>query len=504
MRSDPFNGLVAGRCKCKTNVGGSRCETCEAGYWNFTDDGCIECECDTLGTFDNQGCNQRSGDCTCKRFVTGRNCDQCLPEYWGLSKDVEGCKPCGCDIGGSYDNMCDVISGQCNCKPGITGRACNQTIPGYFVTDLDYLRYEAEYAQGIGNAKVVIREPIRGQTITWTGPGFMRVYEKDSIIFTVDDIPYAMSYDIIIRYETQMPYGWDDVRVVIQRPDSPDPNGPCSNHRPEDDYPGASLSSGKSFHIVYPHICFEKGKTYHIKLDFPQYQVPDDTSGANILIDSISLIPVFTEAPVRKESNPLPVGQIIYCNNLEHEVVNVADIPAQCKKYMFSIGTAIQNKALDCDCDPTGSNSRICEPYGGQCDCKPNVNGRRCDMCMPGAYGFGPQGCLLCNCDGQGARDNICDPVDGKCLCKNNIRDRACDKCDKGMFNFPHCELCQCNGHADECEDATGVCLECRENTVGDKCDACMNGESYYMYCMDVVHLLHCISHCGAGKCSIL
>jgi len=46
----------------------------------------------------------------------------------------------------------------------------------------------------------------------------------------------------------QMPYGWDDVRVVIQRPDSPpdspDPNGPCSNHRPEDDYPGASLSSG--------------------------------------------------------------------------------------------------------------------------------------------------------------------------------------------------------------------------------------------------------------------
>jgi len=64
------------------------------------------------------------------------------------------------------------------------------------------------------------------------------------------------------------------------------------------------------------------------------------------LVLQISLIPVFTEAPVRKESNPLPVGQIIYCNNLEHEVVNVADIPAQCKKYMFSIGTAIQNKAL--------------------------------------------------------------------------------------------------------------------------------------------------------------
>ena len=37
-----------------------------------------ECECNTLGTYDNQGCDQFTGECTCKRFVTGRNCDQCL------------------------------------------------------------------------------------------------------------------------------------------------------------------------------------------------------------------------------------------------------------------------------------------------------------------------------------------------------------------------------------------------------------------------------------------
>ena len=48
---------------------------------------------------------------------------------------------------------------------------------------------------------------------------------------------------------------------------------------------------------------------------------------------------------------------------------------------------------LDCDCDPTGSESTICDPYGGQCKCKPNVDGRRCDICAPGTYGFSPQGC---------------------------------------------------------------------------------------------------------------
>lgn len=42
-----------------------------------------------------------------------------------------------------------------------------------------------------------------------------------------------------------MPDGWDDVRVIITRPGAPDPDGPCGNLRPEDDNPGAPLSSCK-------------------------------------------------------------------------------------------------------------------------------------------------------------------------------------------------------------------------------------------------------------------
>lgn len=47
----------------------------------------------------------------------------------------------------------------------------------------------------------------------------------------------------------------------------------------------------------------------------------------------------------------------------------------------------------ECKCDPTGSISSLCNPEGGQCECKPNVVGRKCDSCAPGTYGFGPQGC---------------------------------------------------------------------------------------------------------------
>lgn len=46
-----------------------------------------------------------------------------------------------------------------------------------------------------------------------------------------------------------------------------------------------------------------------------------------------------------------------------------------------------------CQCNTTGSVSKLCDEYGGNCHCKPNVVGRRCDRCAPGTYGFGPEGC---------------------------------------------------------------------------------------------------------------
>ena len=48
---------------------------------------------------------------------------------------------------------------------------------------------------------------------------------------------------------------------------------------------------------------------------------------------------------------------------------------------------------VECDCDPTGSESSECDNYAGHCKCKENVIGRKCEQCAPGTYNFGPSGC---------------------------------------------------------------------------------------------------------------
>lgn len=43
-RDDEDLGMEAGRCICKTNVDGRRCDQCKEGYWNMQDDNPDGCE----------------------------------------------------------------------------------------------------------------------------------------------------------------------------------------------------------------------------------------------------------------------------------------------------------------------------------------------------------------------------------------------------------------------------------------------------------------------------
>ena len=45
-----------------------------------------------------------------------------------------------------------------------------------------------------------------------------------------------------------------------------------------------------------------------------------------------------------------------------------------------------------------------------------------------------------CQCNAEGAVNNACADGEGQCTCKPNITGDKCDKCAPGFFGFPNCQ----------------------------------------------------------------
>uniref|UniRef100_A0A674ETI2 Laminin, beta 2 (laminin S) n=1 Tax=Salmo trutta TaxID=8032 RepID=A0A674ETI2_SALTR len=423
---EPSLGMIAGQCRCKDHVEGHRCDKCKSGFFGLSaanPRGCQPCQCDPRGTVsESPKCDPESGDCFCKRLVTGRSCDQCLPEHWALSHDLNGCRDCDCDVGGATDNHCSMENGQCRCRSHMMGRQYwGGPLFALFVLSI-----------------VEQREHQPGRPATWTGTGFAKVPEGSSLEFSINNIPYSMEYDLLIRYEPQMPRDWGEVRVTIIRPGPIPTSSPCGNTIPADDMLTVSLP--------------------------------------------ISLIPRYSSLEMFIGGDPASIARKQSFERYRcHEVaksVTRSQISNVCAKLITSMSAIINHGALPCQCDPQGSVSSVCDTHGGQCRCRPNVIGLRCDQCAPGTYGFGPAGCKACECNLEGAVTRSCDQLTGQCPCRPGAFGQRCDGCQAGHWGFPNCKRCLCNGHAEECHQRTGACLNCRDNTGGDKCDRCANG--YY------------------------
>uniref|UniRef100_A0A2K6SXV6 Laminin subunit beta 2 n=1 Tax=Saimiri boliviensis boliviensis TaxID=39432 RepID=A0A2K6SXV6_SAIBB len=489
---DPALGLVSGQCRCKEHVVGTRCQQCRDGFFGLSVSdplGCRRCQCNARGTVPGStSCDPNSGSCYCKRLVTGRGCDRCLPGHWGLSHDLLGCRPCDCDVGGALDPQgpgkgWGKILSQCHCRQHMVGRRCEQVQPGYFRPFLDHLTWEAEDTQG-QVLDVVERLVTPGETPSWTGSGFVRLREGQALEFLVPSVPKAMDYDLLLRLEPQVPEQWAELELTVQRPGPVPAHSLCGHVLPKDDHIQGTLQPHSRYVVFRNPVCLEPGISYklHLKLVRTGGSAQRETpySGPGLLIDSLVLLPRVLVLEVFSGGDAAALERRATFERYQcHEeglMPSKTSTSEACAPLLISLSALIYNGALPCQCNPQGSLSSECNPHGGQCLCKPGVVGRRCDVCAPGYYGFGPTGCQACQCSHEGALSSLCEKTSGQCPCRTGAFGLHCDRCQHGQWGFPSCRPCVCNGHADECDTHTGACLGCRDHTGGEHCERCVAG----------------------------
>ncbi|XP_029351939.1 laminin subunit alpha-2 isoform X3 [Echeneis naucrates] len=176
-----------------------------------------------------------------------------------------------------------------------------------------------------------------------------------------------------------------------------------------------------------------------------------------------------------------------------------------------------------CQCHTNGSVYEVCHKDTGQCQCKTNVAGRKCDECMPNCWWDAErQECVFCRCNPHGSISQRCD-IEGRCICRPGFVGRRCDMrrqgyerretrrpvervpmetvqqrwvgpsrtggCPRGAYRpktGPHthgittrgqCVPCHCNSFGSKSFDCdeTGQC-RCQPGVTGPKCDRCSRG----------------------------
>uniref|UniRef100_A0AAR2J0A5 Laminin, beta 2-like n=1 Tax=Pygocentrus nattereri TaxID=42514 RepID=A0AAR2J0A5_PYGNA len=497
-------GMIGGQCRCKPNVKGQRCDYCKEGHYGLSQNdplGCQPCNCDPRGiTMVGGPCDPISGDCSCKRYVTGRYCNQYIYTVLNITFLILLILISCC-------YRCRMDNGQCDCRPHLISRQCSDVQPEYFCAALDFYKYEAEGAvahspddpalpvstanqpnltslflslsvvqgnprpQAVNNCAehlnnqlrrhkrhrriaqqqrpdvmTVHRERQPGQMVTWTGPGFARVKDGAGLVFTIDNIAYAMEYDIMIRYEPEVSSGFFFYAEC-------DKVGGQCHCKPNVIGRNCNLCAPRTYGFG-PYGC----TACDCHLDGSAGQQCDPSTGQ---------CPCNAGAHGRQ------------CSNCQHGHWGFPNCrPCQCNGHAES-----------------------CDPHTGAChECRDHTAGHQCERCMDGFYGNPVLGsgehCRPCPCPGYldsgHSNGDSChmDPASNQiiCHCKQGYTGPRCDQCAPGFYGNPEqaggeCRPCECNGNIvaedpGSCDQHTGQCLKCLYNTDGLSCSECKPG--YY------------------------
>ncbi|XP_044604120.2 laminin subunit alpha-5 [Equus asinus] len=414
---------LTGRCYCRPNFTGERCDACAEGFTGFprchpvlsfpNDTGeqvlpagqIVNCDCSAAGTQGN-ACRKdpRVGRCVCKPNFQGTHCELCAPGFYG-----PGCQPCQCSSPGVADGDCDRDSGQCKCRTGFEGAACDRCAPGYFHFPLCQLC---------------------GCSPSGT-----------------------------------LPEGCDEAGRCLCRPEFDGPH--CDRCRPgHHGYPDCRACACDPRGAL-DQLC-GVGGICHCRPGYMGTTCQECSPGFHGFPDCA---PCHCNADGSLHASCDPLSGQCSCRPRVTGLRCDTCVPGA---YNFPYCEAGS-------CHPAGLAPAVPEAQA-PCTCRAHVEGPSCDRCKPGFWGLSPgnpEGCARCSCDPRGTLGGVteCQLGSGQCFCKPHVCGQTCAACKDGFFGLDRadyfgCRSCRCDvGGAlgQGCEPRTGAC-RCRPNTQGLTC----------------------------------
>ncbi|XP_071006528.1 laminin subunit alpha-2 isoform X1 [Oncorhynchus clarkii lewisi] len=388
---------ITGSClRCRDGYGGTTCDTCAEGFYGdaIKAKNCQHCQCHNNGSV-SEVCHQENGQCPCKQHVVGRQCDECMPNCWWDAEE-QVCKPCSCSRTGAMSQRCD-LEGRCICKPGFVGHRCDLGRQGYERREtrrpIERVRLQQVQRWGSSRSGGCPRAAYRTtapQTYGIQSAGVCAPCNCNSF--------GSKSFDC-------------------------DESGQCRCQ------PG--VTGPKCDRCAPGHFNFQEGGCAPCQCAHVGNNCDANTGQC--------VCPPNTVGERCDKCAP---------NHWGH------DIMAGCKA---------------CGCNQVGSVTQQCNPNTGCCMCRDQFQGEKCSECKLGYRDF-PQ-CISCKCNVAGSDSQTCDADQdvcacadrtGQCSCKVNIQGLKCDQCKSRTFGLSTsnplgCSQCYCFGMSSTCTEAQGL-----------------------------------------------